>query len=61
MEKSQIIFGGDAMATVCITCFFPDNRRHDPDNYAGKLLLDGLKKAGIIKDDDFKHQRQQLL
>ena len=49
------------MATVCITCFFPDNRRHDPDNYAGKLLLDGLKKAGIIKDDDFKHQRQQLL
>ena len=42
-------------ATVTITYYFPDNRRRDPDNYAGKFLLDGLTKGGVIKDDDFKH------
>lgn len=42
-------------ATVNLLYFFPDNRRHDPDNYAGKFLLDGLTKAGVIKDDDFRH------
>lgn len=42
-------------ATVHLCYFFPDNRRHDPDNYAGKFLLDGLTKARVIKDDDFKH------
>lgn len=38
---------------VTITYFFPDNRRRDPDNYAGKMLLDGLTRGGIIKDDSF--------
>ena len=42
-------------ALVRIDYFFPDNRRHDADNYCGKLLLDGLTKAGAIKDDDFSH------
>lgn len=42
-------------ASVCITYFFPDRRRHDADNYAGKFLLDGLTKAGVIVDDDLKH------
>lgn len=42
-------------ASVCITYFFPDQRRHDADNYAGKFLLDGLTKAGVIVDDDLKH------
>lgn len=42
-------------ATVTITYYFPDNRRHDADNYCGKLLLDGLTRGGIITDDDFKH------
>ena len=44
-------------ATVEITYYFPDRRRHDPDNYCGKFLLDGLTKAGIIEDDDFSHVR----
>ena len=35
---------------VAITCFFPDNRRRDIDNVA-KVLLDGLKLAGVIEDD----------
>lgn len=42
-------------AEVVITYFFKDRRRRDPDNYSGKLILDGLTKAGVIKDDDFDH------
>jgi Holliday junction resolvase RusA-like endonuclease len=42
-------------ARVTITYFFGDRRRHDADNYAGKYLLDGLTKAGVIVDDDLKH------
>lgn len=40
-------------ATVTITYFFPTRVRHDPDNYSGKMILDGLTAAGIIKDDSF--------
>lgn len=42
-------------AEVTITYFFPDRRRHDADNYAGKYLLDGLTKAKVIVDDDLRH------
>ena len=42
-------------ARVTITYYFADRRRHDADNYAGKYLLDGLTKAGVIVDDDLKH------
>lgn len=42
-------------AIVNITYYFPDKRRRDPDNYSGKFLLDGLTKAGIIKDDSFNN------
>lgn len=42
-----------ARAKVTLTYFFPDKRRRDPDNYSGKLILDGLTRAGIIKDDSF--------
>ena len=41
-------------ASVTITFYFKDKRRHDADNYQ-KFLLDGLVKAGIIVDDDFEH------
>ena len=44
-------------AAVEITYWFPDRRRRDADNYCGKLLLDGLTKAGIIEDDDLRHIR----
>ena len=40
---------------VTITYFFRDKRRHDPDNYSGKFILDGLVKAGILMDDSFFH------
>lgn len=42
-----------AKAVVKITYFFPTKTRHDPDNYAGKMILDGLTEAGVIKDDSF--------
>ena len=42
-------------AKVTITYFFPDMKRRDPDNYCGKMILDGLTAAGIIVDDDFGH------
>ena len=42
-------------AKVTLTYFFLDNRRRDPDNYSGKMILDGLTQAGIISDDSFSH------
>ena len=40
-------------AIVKITYFFKSRIRHDPDNYNGVFILDGLVKAGIIQDDSF--------
>lgn len=40
-------------AIVNITYYFKDQRRRDPDNYSGKMLLDPLVKEGILKDDSF--------
>lgn len=42
-------------AKVTITYFFKGYQRRDADNYSGKFILDGLVKAGIIKDDSFLH------
>lgn len=45
------------LADVEIMYYFPTKTRHDADNYAGKFLLDGLTKAGVIVDDDMSHIR----
>ena len=42
-------------AEVSITYYFKDKIRRDPDNYSGKMLLDGLVRAGIIEDDSFSN------
>lgn len=42
-------------SSVTIAYYFPDRRRRDPDNYSGKLLLDGLTRGGVIVDDSFSH------
>lgn len=42
-------------ARVEISYYFPTGHRHDPDNYAGKMILDGLVEAGILEDDSFNH------
>jgi Holliday junction resolvase RusA-like endonuclease len=47
-------------AIVTLHYFFPTKARHDPDNYAGKMILDGLVKAGIIQDDSFDRITLQL-
>lgn len=47
-------------ARVTLTYFFKDDIRRDPDNYSGKFILDGLKTAGIIKDDNFNCIELQL-
>ena len=39
-------------AKIRITYYFAQNRRRDKDNYAPKLILDGLVVAGIIADDN---------
>lgn len=46
-------------AVVTITYYFKTKARHDPDNY-GKLLMDGLTKAGVIKDDSFDYIELRL-
>ncbi len=45
---------------VRITYFFRTKQRHDPDNYNGKFILDGLREAGIIEDDSFSNVELQL-
>lgn len=40
-------------AKVTLIYHFSDNRRRDPDNYSGKMILDGLTAAGVIADDSF--------
>ena len=42
-------------AIVKLTYYFPTRTRRDPDNYSGKMILDGLVRAGIIKDDSFEN------
>lgn len=42
-------------AIVTLTYHFKDNIRRDPDNYSGKMILDGLTAAGIIVDDSFNN------
>ena len=44
-----------AIVEITIDYYFPDRRRRDPDNYSGKMLLDGLRKAGVIEDDSFNN------
>lgn len=60
VKKAKVIKGVRlalpfAHAEVKITYYFKDKRRRDPDNYSGKFLLDGLVRAGIIKDDSFSN------
>lgn len=38
---------------ITIKYHFPDRKRRDPDNYSGKMILDGLTAAGVIIDDNF--------
>lgn len=47
-------------ATVRLTYYFRTRTRRDPDNYSGKFILDGLVKAGILKDDSFGVIRLEL-
>ncbi len=42
-------------AEITLTYYFKDKRRRDPDNYSGKMILDGLVKAGILQDDSFNN------
>ena len=42
-------------ARVVLTYYFPTRGRRDPDNYAGKMILDGLTAAGVLEDDSFDH------
>ena len=42
-------------AVVKLTYYFSDRRRRDPDNYSGKMVLDGLVKAKILSDDSFSN------
>jgi len=41
-------------ATIILHYHFRTKARRDPDNYSGKMILDGLKNNGFISDDSFK-------
>lgn len=40
-------------SVVTLVHYFPNKIKRDPDNFSGKLVLDGLAKAGVIEDDSF--------
>lgn len=42
-----------ARAVVKISYYFKSQGRRDPDNYAGKMILDPLVKEGVLVDDSF--------
>lgn len=42
-------------ARVTLLYCFADRRRRDPDNYSGKMILDGLVRAGVLLDDSFQN------
>jgi len=39
-------------AEVQVVYYFRTNRRRDQDNFAPKLLLDAMREAGILADDN---------
>lgn len=47
-------------AIVTLTYYFRDNRRRDPDNYSGKMILDPLVREGILVDDSFDNIELRL-
>lgn len=47
-------------AEVTLHYFFKDKRRRDPDNYSGKMILDGLVRAGILVDDSFEYVQLRI-
>ncbi len=53
---------GPAMkrAVVTITYYFPNRIRRDPDNYSGKWVIDGLRKAEVLEDDSFHNVELRL-
>lgn len=40
---------------------FPDHRRHDPDNYSPKFILDALVAGKVLPDDDCRVVRKLLV
>ena len=42
-------------SVVTITYHFKDKRRRDPDNFSGKMIMDGLTAAKVISDDSFSN------
>lgn len=42
-------------ARVEVLYWFPSDQRRDRDNFVPKFILDGLRYAGVLKDDDFTH------
>lgn len=45
---------------LTLVYYFPNHIRRDPDNFSGKMILDGFVKAGVIVDDSFSHIELRL-
>lgn len=51
--RPRVSYKGKVQLTL--TYYFPTRSRHDPNNYSGQFITDGLVECGIIEDDDFSH------
>ena len=46
---------------LCFSTYYPNHRRHDPDNSAPKFILDGMVESGLLVDDDSTHIKKLTL
>lgn len=57
VKEAQVDSGPWGLASVAATFYHKADNRRDPDNFMAmlKAAYDGLKEAGLIVDDDWRH------
>jgi len=61
VKSAQVESGPWPLASVSATFYHARDGRRDPDNFMAmlKAAYDGLKEAGLIVDDDWRHLRRE--
>lgn len=54
LEKNKDFYKYNKVDLLYLIYYFKDNKARDYDNYSGKILIDAIRKTGLIKDDSCK-------